>query len=162
MKAKDLAPLWLRVLLDRLRQRPAERRPAAGHLIERDLYLRQAPEPRTFELNANLVESVYALARQEGRFADELVGELLAAGLEQRQRDNALWQLWLSLTPREQQVTALICQGYTYRQVGLQLMISPETVKSHARNILRKFDMRRMDEVRQVLGEWDFSAWNKF
>jgi DNA-binding CsgD family transcriptional regulator len=159
---RSLAPPWLRVLWDRLRPRPDERRSATGRLIDRDLYSRQGLESRVFDLNADLVESVYALARQEGRPADELAGELLAAGLEQRQRDNALWQLWLSLTPREQQVTALICQGYTYRQVGLQLMISPETVKSHARNILRKFDMRRMDEVRQVLGEWDFSAWNKF
>ena len=140
---RDLAPPWLRVLWNRLQPR-------------------QSPGPRVFDLSADLVESVCALARQEGRPADDLVAELLAAGLEQRQRDNALWQLWLSLTPREQQVTALVCQGYTYRQVGLQLMISPETVKSHARNILRKFDMHRMDEVRQALGEWDFSAWNKF
>jgi len=162
MKAMDLAPPWLRVLLNRLWPHPADRRPAEGRPIERDPCPPQAPEPRVFDLNADLVESVYALARQEGRPAEELVSELLVAGLEQRRRDNALWQLWLSLTPREQQVTALICQGYTYRQVGLQLMISPETVKSHARNILRKFDMRRMNEVRQVLGEWDFSAWNKF
>jgi DNA-binding CsgD family transcriptional regulator len=152
MRMRDLAPPWLKVLLDRLRPRPS------GW----DSYERPAPKERIFDLNADLVESVYLLASQEGRSPQQLAGELLAAGLEQRQRDNALWQLWLSLTPREQQVTALVCQGYTYRQVGLQLMISPETVKSHARNILRKFDMHRMDEVRQMLGEWDFSAWNKF
>ena len=162
MHVIDLAPPWLRVLWNRLQPQSDGRRSARGHPANRDPYLSQDPESRIFDLNADLIESVYALARQEGRPADQLVGELLAAGLEQRQRDNALWELWLSLTPREQQVTALVCQGYTYRQVGLQLMISPETVKSHARNILRKFDMHRMDEVRQALGEWDFSAWNKF
>ena len=43
-----------------------------------------------------------------------------------------------TLSPRERQVTALICQGYTNRQIACRLTISPETVKSHASSILHK------------------------
>ena len=69
------------------------------------------------------------------------------------------WQRWRSLTPREQQVAALVCLNLTGRQVAAKLFISPETVKTHVRSILRKFDLGSRQELRQVLAGWDFSAW---
>lgn len=42
------------------------------------------------------------------------------------------------LTPRECEVLRLIINGYTNKQIGEKLHISPETVKSHVSNLFRK------------------------
>ncbi|MGE5509584.1 MAG: response regulator transcription factor [Chitinophagales bacterium] len=45
------------------------------------------------------------------------------------------------LTQRERDVLRLIVAGRTNRQIGEELYISPETVKSHVMHILRKLDV---------------------
>jgi DNA-binding NarL/FixJ family response regulator len=61
-----------------------------------------------------------------------------------------------SLTPRERQVAALICQGFTNHQIARQLSISPETVKSHASNILHKLGHPRRSSLRAAYFGQDF------
>ncbi len=43
-----------------------------------------------------------------------------------------------ALTPREQQVLALVLRGFTSRQVAYHLRLSAGTVQAHRRNLLRK------------------------
>ena len=76
-----------------------------------------------------------------------------------RRRAEISLSRWRMLSPREQQVAALICLNYTGRQIAARLKISPETVKTHTRNLLNKFGLRTRTELRQVLADWDFSAW---
>jgi DNA-binding CsgD family transcriptional regulator len=99
------------------------------------------------------------LARREMRSEDEIAADLLANALARHQaaQDNLL--RWHALTPREQEVSALACLNLTNVQIANCLMISPETVKTHVRNVLAKFNLRSKDELRQILGDWDFSAW---
>ena len=66
---------------------------------------------------------------------------------------------WRALTPREQEVSALTCLNYTNVQIADHLMISPETVKTHIRNVLSKFKLHSKNELRENLIDWDFSAW---
>ncbi len=73
--------------------------------------------------------------------------------------DEAL-ECWKRLTQREQQVAALICLGYTSSEIAARLMISPETVKTHARNTLYKFNVTNRQELRYALSNWDFSGWD--
>jgi two-component system response regulator NreC len=103
--------------------------------------------------------SLQRLAKRQQRPEDELAAELLSFALAQRNAAEARLELWRDLSPREQQVVALICLGYTNRQIANQLVISTETVKSHVRNALRKFSVRSKVELRQVLADWDFSTW---
>jgi len=42
------------------------------------------------------------------------------------------------LTPREKDVLSAIVRGLTYKMVGSELNISPETVRGHVKNIYRK------------------------
>ena len=44
----------------------------------------------------------------------------------------------VSLTPRELEILEWMSTPNTYRQIGMQLNVSEETVRSHARNILEK------------------------
>lgn len=45
------------------------------------------------------------------------------------------------LTPREMRVLRLLPRGLTNREIGAQLGVSTETVKTHVRSILRKLDV---------------------
>lgn len=51
------------------------------------------------------------------------------------------------LTPREQEVFALLCKGYSNREIGSALFITEATVKVHVRHILEKFGARSRTEA---------------
>ena len=70
--------------------------------------------------------------------------------------DNALVQAWETLTPREREITALTCLGYTNGQMAIKLGISVETVKTHVANTLRKFNLRSKADLRVALANWQF------
>ena len=76
-----------------------------------------------------------------------------------RQQTHQHIMRWQMLSPREQQVAVLTCQNFTNRQIAARLMITPETAKSHVRNVLRKFGLKSKAELRRALADWDFSAW---
>jgi DNA-binding CsgD family transcriptional regulator len=120
----------------------------------------QPPEPRAFNLSAELRRSLQLLAEQQRLPPQEVAARLIHSALEERRQMEQGWLSWQSLTPREQQVAALICLGYTSRQIAARLEISPQTVKTHVRNVLVKFSLRRRQDLRQLLAGWDFSAWD--
>jgi DNA-binding CsgD family transcriptional regulator len=113
----------------------------------------------SFRAELGLIQSLQVLAKQEHRGMDEVAIDLLSFALEERQAaDHRLIQ-WQMLSPREQEVTALICLNYTNRRIATRLKVSPETIKTHVRHLLRKFEVSSKAELRQALADWDFSAW---
>jgi len=131
-------------------------------LWKRLLHFFRLPPPtpaRTFTLDLELQRSLLTLAEQEQRTPQEVAAGLIHAALISRQQSAVAWRHWQALSPREQQIAAQICLNYTTRQAALRLGISPDTVKSHVRNILAKFDIRNRQELRQLLAGWDFSSW---
>jgi DNA-binding NarL/FixJ family response regulator len=123
------------------------------------LALKRDPGRRSFALDAPLHTALLALAEQESRPAEEVCSDLLAAGLAQRRRHEEFWQHWLALSPREQDVTALTCLGYTNRQIAAKLEVSPDTVKTYVRQVLVKVNLHSKFELRMNMGSWDFSKW---
>ncbi len=121
----------------------------------------KSTERLSFSADASLIRSLQNLAEHERRPEGELAAELLTYALAQRDAAEANLQNWRSLSEREQQVTALVCLGFTNRQIAARLVISPETVKTHMSRVLLKFGLRSRAELRQVLAEWDFSAWRE-
>lgn len=51
------------------------------------------------------------------------------------------------LTPRERDVLRLIARGYAYKQIALNLDISPRTVESHVSAVLRKLQLSSRHEL---------------
>ena len=123
------------------------------------LGLRRESEPQKYALDVSLHLALNSLAEEQQRSPDEMVSRLVASGLAQQSEQGELMQRWHSLSPREQDVAALACLGYTNRQIGAFLSISPETVKTHLRNALVKFNLRTRSELHMLLQGWDFSAW---
>jgi DNA-binding NarL/FixJ family response regulator len=100
------------------------------------------------------------LAQQEQRPEEEIHDNLLAAALAQRDTSEDVWNCWQVLSPREQEVTALTCLGYTNNQIASRLGVSQTTIKTHLRNILTKFNLHSKVELRLALQAWDFRKWD--
>jgi DNA-binding CsgD family transcriptional regulator len=129
---------------------------------QRILYLiglHPAPDPRTYQISESLQVTLTTLAQHEGRPEHELAQDILAAGLTHYYATDELMPKWESLSPREKDVVAFVCLGYTSRQIAGRLHISPETVKTRIKNSLIKFNLHSRTEMRLLLKEWDFSAW---
>lgn len=121
--------------------------------------LRPDPGPRYFEISDSLQVTLSTLAEHEGRPENEFATELLAAGLTQYFSVEEVWKKWETLTPREKEVTALVCLGYTNRQAAVRMSVTPETVKFHVHNILEKYGVKSRSQLQQLLSNWDFSEW---
>ena len=122
--------------------------------------LRPQPGSRTYEISESLQSTLTTLAQHESRPVDELIPDLLAAGLTQYRTTDELWPKWESLSTREKDVAALACLGYTNSQIGARLGTSTETIKTQMRAVLRKFEVETRSQLRMLLASWDFSAWN--
>ena len=123
--------------------------------------LRQTPGPRTYHLDVSdsLQVTLSTIAKDEGRPEHDLIPELLSAGLDQYTSKERIWKKWDSLSPRERDVAAFVCLGYTNRQIAARLSISPETVKDRLESVFRKFNINKRTELRLILSIWNFSEW---
>ena len=115
---------------------------------------------RSFQLDGEVAQTLKELAEYEQRSVDDMASELLSSAIDQRYKAKGSLHHWRSLSPREQQVVALNCLGYTNRQIAASLSISPETVKTHLQNAVIKFGVQSKDDFRQILDGWDFSGWD--
>jgi DNA-binding NarL/FixJ family response regulator len=70
-----------------------------------------------------------------------------------------LYDRWLALSAREQDVVALTCLGYKNQQIAFRLGLSVTTVKSYIQNVCYKLDLHSKTEIRLFFVQWDFSAW---
>lgn len=52
-----------------------------------------------------------------------------------------------SLSEREREVLQLVARGHTYKEIGEDLFISAKTVENHVRNILKKLQLNRKQEL---------------
>ena len=107
----------------------------------------------------DLLCSVRDLSVREGHQPDEMILILLDQAVKNRRQMDRAHRSWGTLSPREKQVAALVCAGLTGRQIAAKLVVSPETVKTHVRHILRKFNLSSRRELCRLLAEWDFSPW---
>ncbi len=127
-------------------------------LLER-LGLVRGHAPRTYALDGEVELALENLAEERQCTPDEVASDLLNQVLSRRLLDAALQQRWQSLSPREQQVTALTCLDYTNPQIAARLGLSVETVRSHSRNAQIKFNVNSKTALRVQLIDWDFSDW---
>lgn len=116
---------------------------------------------QNFQVNLDLAEALDTLAKEEKRAPEELAKDLLAEGIARREQGENTNKQWERLTEREKEVVALVCLGYTNQEIGQKLYISPETVKTHVSNALRKFGVKRRGDIQRILWEWDFENWER-
>ena len=123
--------------------------------------LRPISAPRKYQVSESMQVTLTTLSQHDGRPEDELIQDLLAAGLTQYYSSDVLSNQWETLSPREKDVAALVCLGYTNREIGARLSISSETVKDRLETALKKFNFTKRTELRDLLSIWDFSEWER-
>lgn len=104
----------------------------------------------------DLVDAVRRVAEGDAVFSPRLAGFVLdafagtsvkapgdgVAGIEDPELDR--------LTAREREVLRLIARGYLYKEVALELGVSPKTVETHVSAVLRKLQLSN----RHQLSRW--------
>lgn len=110
-------------------------------------------------LDPELFDHLEALAADQHTSVHALVLSALYATVRANYAQSKNDRHWQSLTPREQQVAALACLGYTNHQIADILVISVNTVRSHMRGILDKYRVASKAELRLILASWDFDDW---
>ena len=66
-----------------------------------------------------------------------------------------------SLTSREAEVALLLAMGYTLGATAENLTVSLDTVRTHAKNLYRKLDIHKRQELLSLVqGELDLTACN--
>ena len=112
-----------------------------------------------FEMNERLQTALVDRADREQRPVEDIQEELLAAGLNQLETSDGLRQRWDALSPRERDVTAYTCLGYTNRRMASLMIVSPYTIKGYVRDALVKWHVHSKSELRILLVIWNFSDW---
>ena len=67
-----------------------------------------------------------------------------------------VYDRWLKLSPREQQVTYLTCLGYKNHQIAFHMGVSVRTVQSYLEHVYLKMDVRSKTDLRLKLHGFDF------
>jgi len=113
------------------------------------------------ELDDQSMELLHELVQGQPLDIEELATRLLAQAIrEYHQTIDENVRLWETLSERQQQVAALVCLNYTNDEIAKKLHISPDTVKTHVSNILRKFNVRGRHQLAHILRKWDFSSFD--
>jgi DNA-binding NarL/FixJ family response regulator len=93
-----------------------------------------------------LADAVRRIADGDAVFSPRLAGFVLdafAGQITEAEADPELDQLTL----REREVLRLIARGYLYKEIGLELSISPKTVEAHVSAVLRKLQLSNRHEL---------------
>lgn len=89
-----------------------------------------------------LVRAIHAVIHGEAYLHPDVMKKVVS-----RMRPHQTVQI--ALTPREMEILEYMATPNTYKQIALQLCVSEETVRSHAKNILEK--MKQPNRAQAVL-----------
>jgi two-component system response regulator NreC len=99
---------------------------------------RAAPEELLTAIRAAAVGDVYLYPSMAKLLVKDYLKQVPPAGSGEMPND---------LTPREQEVLALLAEGDTNAEIAEKLTISPKTVARHRENIMRKLNMHSRTEL---------------
>ncbi len=115
-------------------------------------------DSRGYSYDGQFAFTLTEIARRQNRDQNDVLQSILKAGVDEILRNDQYTAAWETLSPREQEVTALICMGYSSYEVASILCISYDTVRTHSKHIYVKFGLKRK-ERRAALKDWRFAEW---
>lgn len=114
-----------------------------GHSMGADDYLIKPFEPR------ELLAKIEAQLERSRRIHSEIVRLMQKSGVSEHTTVETpmLPTMTLPLTPAEEKVFWEVIQGYTNKQIGDRLFVSPRTVQTHLSNILSKLQLENRSQL---------------
>ncbi|MGI0486797.1 response regulator transcription factor [Pantanalinema rosaneae CENA516] len=114
-----------------------------GHSMGADDYLIKPFEPR------ELLAKIEAQLERSRRIHSEIVRLMQKSGVNDSSTADTpvLPTMSLPLTPAEEKVFWEVIQGYTNKQIGDRLFVSPRTVQTHLSNILSKLQLENRSQL---------------
>jgi DNA-binding NarL/FixJ family response regulator len=114
-----------------------------GHSMGADDYLIKPFEPK------ELMAKIEAQLERSRRIHSEIVRLIQKKEPESAPAQPAcpVVQPTLPLTPAEEKVFWEVVQGYTNKQIGDRLFVSPRTVQTHLSNILNKLELENRSQL---------------
>ncbi|MGH2784268.1 MAG: response regulator [Actinomycetota bacterium] len=85
-----------------------------------------------------LIEAARAVSRGETLIPRQMLGPLLARLIRRRRQQDEALTMIERLTRREREILALLAQGADNQTIAQQLVISPETARTHIQKVLGK------------------------
>lgn len=89
---------------------------------------------------AKLIEAVYSCMNGGLTIHDEVAAKVMPRLLQQNPTHSMIVEV--DLTPRELEITILVGEGHTNKEISEELHLSVGTVKNHITQILQKTDLR--------------------
>ena len=91
------------------------------------------------DVDKQLLSTAIAAVMTEGHYFTDTISKAVVRGLHTNGPKQPSFQpSAIELTPREAEVLALLCQGYSTTKIAEQLFISDRTVEGHRRNLMEK------------------------
>ncbi len=107
---------------------------------------------------AQIAEAARTVARGETVVPPGMLGGLLQRLIERRRSaDQALARL-ATLTARERQVLALLCDGHDVPAIARELVITPQTARSHLSHVLSRLEVHSRLEAVALVRDHDLRA----
>lgn len=92
------------------------------------------------DIDQRILKEAIEQVQVKGYYIDDTVAQVMREGLLVKKSTTSLpaSTLLLTLTEREKEVLALLCQGHSSQQIAEKLFISLRTVEGHRKNLLEK------------------------
>jgi DNA-binding NarL/FixJ family response regulator len=113
----------------------------AEELVEALGQVKQGIPPFSPGLAAKLLDEFARLAGSEQAAPSEL------------QTKHGIMKLGNELTPRQREVLSLVSQGFSYKEVGARLGLSPNTIKYHMMEIMQQLHLENRAQVLAYAGK---------
>jgi DNA-binding NarL/FixJ family response regulator len=112
-----------------------------GHQIGADDYLIKPFDPK------ELVAKIEAQLERSRRIHSEIIRLMQQSSVSQPAQEQPPTPHPLPLTPAEEKVFWEVIQGFTNKQIGDRLFVSPRTVQTHLSNILSKLHLESRSQL---------------
>ena len=100
-----------------------------------------------------LLDAVRALLRGEASVPPRMLGGLLHDLIQRRRHAGVVHERFARLSRREREVLALLASGQDHVAIARQLVISPQTARTHIQNVLGKLEVHSRLEAVSVAVE---------